>query len=94
MTATPSSNENSREVTKEIPVSSRLTFSVLWGLTQMAFCGSVLLLFYWINVFDTGLAWHSDRRKMLNLHAISMLSGFVFFNGQGKNIISQSSCNN
>ena len=61
---------------------SRCIFGFLWLLAQIGLWGAVLILLYWIFKFDIGFAWQNDKRKMFNLHAFLMLTGFIFVNGQ------------
>jgi hypothetical protein len=62
---------------------TRFFFGVLWCFAQVGLWGSVLLFLYYVLKFDTGFAWVNDRRKQFNLHSFLMITGFIFFNGQG-----------
>ena len=68
----------------ETSAASRFFFGLLWCFAQIGLWGSVLMLLYWFLKFDQGFAWKDERRKMFNLHAFLMLTGFIFFNGQGQ----------
>ncbi|XP_054166255.1 uncharacterized protein LOC128963762 isoform X2 [Oppia nitens] len=61
---------------------ARFCFGLMWCFAQVGMWGAVLLLLYWMLKFDKGFAWQHDRRKMFNLHAFLMLTGFIFMNGQ------------
>ncbi|CAG2109777.1 unnamed protein product [Medioppia subpectinata] len=61
---------------------SRFCFGLMWCFAQMGLWGAVLLFLYWVLKFDKGFAWQHDKRKMFNLHAFLMLTGFIFLNGQ------------
>ncbi|CAG2168379.1 unnamed protein product [Oppiella nova] len=61
---------------------ARFCFGLLWCFAQIGLWGSVLLFLYWVLKFDKGFAWQHDKRKMFNLHAFLMLTGFIFMNGQ------------
>lgn len=67
----------------EVSTASRFFFGLLWCFAQIGLWGAVLMLLYWFLKFDQGFAWKDERRKMFNLHAFLMLTGFIFFNGQG-----------
>lgn len=63
---------------------SRCCYGILWLLAQFGLWGAVLILLYWFFKFDKGFAYQNDKRKMFNLHAFLMLTGFIFVNGQCK----------
>lgn len=44
--------------------------------------GSVVLLVYFMIQHDEGFAWNFHREKQFNLHAVLMITGFIFMNGQ------------
>lgn len=62
--------------------SSRCWFGFLYSICQLLLFGSVILFVYWIIQHEEGFAWTANRGKQFNLHAILMLTGFIFLNGQ------------
>lgn len=63
---------------------SKFLYGLLWLLAQGGLFGAVAALVYWFFKYDKGFAYQNDKRKMYNLHAFLMLSGFIFVNGQCK----------
>lgn len=61
---------------------SKFTYGLLWILAQIGLFGSVSALIFWSFKYDKGFAYQNDKRKMYNLHAFLMLTGFIFVNGQ------------
>ncbi|XP_015788112.1 probable transmembrane ascorbate ferrireductase 2 [Tetranychus urticae] len=60
----------------------RFFFGVLFTISELLLFGSVSLFVYWVIWHDTGFAWSKNRNEQFNLHAILMIIGFVFLNGQ------------
>lgn len=86
----PNSKINRPTAEEEDSSVSRFFFGILWTLSQVGLWGSPLLFLYWTFKFDRGFDWATDRGKQFNLHAMLMLTGFIFLNGQGNYIASGS----
>lgn len=71
---------------------SRFCFGMLFTIAQILLFGSVAIFTYWLWVHDAGFAWQKDRTTQFNLHAILMVVGFIFFNGQAMLIYKLCNC--
>ncbi|XP_074598303.1 uncharacterized protein LOC141853013 [Brevipalpus obovatus] len=60
----------------------RFFFGVLFTISELLMFGSLSLFVYWVMWHDTGFAWSKNRNEQFNLHAILMIIGFIFLNGQ------------
>ena len=72
--------------------SSRCFFGILYTIAQLFMFGSVILFVYWIVQHEEGFAWSNHRGKQFNLHAVLMLTGFIFMNGQAMLIYKSFQC--
>ena len=72
--------------------SSRCFFGILYTLAQLLLFGSVIIFVYWIVQHEEGFAWSNHRGKQFNLHAVLMMTGFIFMNGQSMLIYKSFSC--
>jgi cytochrome bd-type quinol oxidase subunit 2 len=72
--------------------SSRCFFGFLYTVSQLFLFGSVILFVYWIVQHEEGFAWANHRGKQFNLHAVLMMTGFIFLNGQAMLIYKSFQC--
>ena len=79
---TPESDDEDEPLYPQSSACSRCIFGFLWCVAQIGLWASVIMLVYWMLKFDRGFAFQNDKRKMFNLHAFLMLTGFIFVNGQ------------
>jgi len=71
---------------------SRFFFGILFTISELFLFGSVILFVYWIIQHDEGFAWSNNRPKQMNLHAVLMLIGFIFLNGQAMLVYKSFQC--
>jgi len=68
-------------------------FGVLFTISQLFLFGAVILLVYFFVQHDKGFAWAgTERAKQFNLHAVLMVTGFIFLNGQAMLIYKSFDC--
>jgi len=71
---------------------ARFFFGVLFTIAQLFLFGAVVLFVYWVIQHDRGFSWQNDRAKQFNLHAVLMIIGFIFLNGQAMLIYKSFQC--
>ncbi|KAI1286448.1 putative transmembrane ascorbate-dependent reductase [Halotydeus destructor] len=71
---------------------ARFCFGILFTISELFLFGSVILFVYWILQHDEGFAWSNNRAKQYNLHAVLMLIGFIFLNGQAMLVYKSFQC--
>lgn len=67
-------------------------FGLLYTISQLFLFGSVVLLVYFMIQHDEGFAWNFHREKQFNLHAVLMVTGFIFMNGQSMLVYKSFKC--
>jgi len=71
---------------------SRFFYGILYTISQFFLIGTIVLFVYWVVIHDKGFAWQNDRGKMFNSHALLMLVGFIFLNGQAMLVYKSFQC--
>lgn len=66
--------------------SSRSTFAVMVGLSQILGLGSVVLIGVWMGHYHGGFAWDGSAYQF-NVHPLCMVLGLVFLQGDGKSTV-------